>query len=339
VIATASASAASGPAIVVPGSRRDTIACTCALSAPPVPTTAFLTSVGEYSPTGMPARAAHRSATPRAWPSFRVDCGFWFTKTSSTAAASGLCSAIVASSCSASRARRCASGNAGSVFSWPFATCESRLPSAWMIAQPVVPSPGSRPRILGKLLQLLVRHLLVAPDGLDVVVVVECVHQLQQLLRFVSAHLDLRRRPPRKLRALALAKQRLERLGDFVKVLDAAPDTVTVVIRLHVVGAGFDCRFQNLVRVTRARRIFDQPEPFEAVADTAARAEIAAILREYGANVGRRPVAVVGQSLDNQGDAARTEALVADLFVIFGVAGRSLVDRPLNIVLRHRLGA
>src|SRR4029453_16203525 len=57
-MATASASAASGPAILVPGSRRDTIAWIWALPAPPVPTTAFLTSDGAYSPTAIPARAA-----------------------------------------------------------------------------------------------------------------------------------------------------------------------------------------------------------------------------------------------------------------------------------------
>ena len=55
VIATASASAASGPAIVAPGSSRWTMKWTCALSAPPVPTTAFLTSRGAYSPDLEPA--------------------------------------------------------------------------------------------------------------------------------------------------------------------------------------------------------------------------------------------------------------------------------------------
>src|SRR3546814_3493174 len=37
-IATASASAASAPAIFAPGSRTRSIACTCSLAAPPVPT-------------------------------------------------------------------------------------------------------------------------------------------------------------------------------------------------------------------------------------------------------------------------------------------------------------
>ena len=71
VIATASASAASGPEICTPGRRRWTIAWTCAFSALPVPTTAFLTSRAAYSPTGIPDRAASMMITPRAWPSFK----------------------------------------------------------------------------------------------------------------------------------------------------------------------------------------------------------------------------------------------------------------------------
>ena len=49
-----------------------TIACTCSLSAPPVPTTARFTAFAPYSATGRPASAGASSATPRAWPSFSV---------------------------------------------------------------------------------------------------------------------------------------------------------------------------------------------------------------------------------------------------------------------------
>src|SRR3954470_691586 len=76
VIATASASAASAPAIFAPGSSRWTIAWTCAFSAPPVRPAAFLTSRAAYSPMPIPACAAASRITPRAWPSFSVDCGF-----------------------------------------------------------------------------------------------------------------------------------------------------------------------------------------------------------------------------------------------------------------------
>src|SRR3546814_5043682 len=75
-MATASASAASAPVIFAPGSRRPIIAWTCCFSALPVPTIDFFTILAEYSPTSVPVRARATSAAPRAWPSFKVDCGF-----------------------------------------------------------------------------------------------------------------------------------------------------------------------------------------------------------------------------------------------------------------------
>src|SRR6185437_11164088 len=279
-MATASASAASGPAISTPGRRRDTIAWTCAFSAPPVPTTAFFTSAGEYSPTSIPARAAHISTTPRAWPSLSVDCGFLLTNTSSAAAASGRCSAMSASSWSASAARRLASGAAVSVLSCPLATWRRRLPSASITPQPVVPRPGSRPRIFTSphpqggggakrrrrcvvntgplrhaahdtspegggagsrpLLQLFLRHVVIAPDGLDVVVLFERIDEVHQLLRLLAADLDLGRRLPRELRAFRFAEHGLERACNLVQAVDRGPDTVAVLVAFDVLGAGLD---------------------------------------------------------------------------------------------------
>ena len=62
---------------------------TCALSAWPTPTTAFLTAFGAYSATASPACAGTSSAMPRAWPSFSVPAASLLTKVCSTAAASG----------------------------------------------------------------------------------------------------------------------------------------------------------------------------------------------------------------------------------------------------------
>ena len=62
---------------------------TWVLSAPPVPTTAFLTTVAAYSATGRPARAGAIMAAARAWPSFRVDEPLALTKVSSIAASCG----------------------------------------------------------------------------------------------------------------------------------------------------------------------------------------------------------------------------------------------------------
>src|SRR3546814_16101892 len=73
--------------------------------------------------------------------------------------------------------------------------------------------------------------------------------------------------------------------------------------------------------------VADEAEPVETVADAARGAEVAAILAERGADVGRGAVAVVGRCLDDQRDAAGAIALVADLLVIIAFAARRLVDR------------
>ena len=52
-----------------------------------------------------------------------------------------------------------------------------------------------------------------------------------------------------------------------------------------------------------------------------------------------RAVAVVGQRLDDDGDAARPIALVADRLVGVGIGARGLLDGALDIVLGHVLRA
>src|SRR3989337_2013402 len=64
-IATANASAASAPATATPGSSTLSMAWTCAFSAPPVPTTAFLTSRAACSATGSEACPHAARTAPR----------------------------------------------------------------------------------------------------------------------------------------------------------------------------------------------------------------------------------------------------------------------------------
>src|SRR5690606_24625881 len=219
--------------------RRWIMKWTWAFSAPPVPTTAFLTSRAAYSPTVRPARAAVERTTPRAWPSFRVDCGFLLTNTSSTAAVSGECSSIKASSWRERSASRSGSGAPVFVFIWPLARWERRLPSARTRPQPVVPSPGSSPRIIKlgpstlgegprsgggvnphsaeplrrlrrhlpqgggagsrQFLQFFIRDVVIARDILDVVVILERVEQLHQCGGIVARDGNLVLRFPGKL--------------------------------------------------------------------------------------------------------------------------------------------
>src|SRR2546429_7509722 len=81
VSATATPSAASaGLGASLSRSSRATMRPTCALGAPPAPTTVFLMVAGAYSAIVSPACAAARRTTPRAWPSTRVVCTFLWQK-------------------------------------------------------------------------------------------------------------------------------------------------------------------------------------------------------------------------------------------------------------------
>ena len=65
----------------------------------------------------------------------------------------------------------------------------------------------------------------------------------------------------------------------------------------------------------------------EHEADTAHLAQVAAELIKVVAHVGSRAVAVIGQGLDHDGDAAGAVALVGDCFVLGLVAPRRLMMR------------
>ena len=66
-------------------------------------------------------------------------------------------------------------------------------------------------------------------------------------------------------------------------------------------------------------------------------AQRAAIFGKGGADIRRGAVAVVGQRLDDDGDAAGPEALVTHLLVILGIAALAFLDGALDYVLRHAL--
>jgi len=66
--------------------------------------------------------------------------------------------------------------------------------------------------------------------------------------------------------------------------------------------------------------------------------QVAAALGEDRAHLAGGSVAVVGQDLDDDGDAARTVALVANLVVAFRFAAGRLLDGALDRILRHVLG-
>src|SRR3546814_5895354 len=110
------------------------------------------------------------------------------------------------------------------------------------------------------------------------VVVVKRVDQLEQRLRGrLVGDLALQRRAPGQLDAFGLAQFGLDRLGDLVQAVDAGPDVVAVLGRFDIVGAGVERRLEHRVGVARTRRIGDQADPVEAVADDSARTQVPTI--------------------------------------------------------------
>jgi len=112
-----------------------------------------------------------------------------------------------------------------------------------------------------------------------------------------------------------------------------------VLIRLAIVRARLDCRFEHVFGARNRQRIFDLAHPAEAERDRARLAEIAAKLREEGANLAGGAVAIIGQRLHDHADAAGREALVTHLNIILAASFLALLDGALDIIFRHVLRA
>src|SRR5436309_6016383 len=83
----------------------------------------------------------------------------------------------------------------------------------------------------------------------------------------------------------------------------------------------------------------DQPLLGEHPGDAAARPQVAVVLLEDVADLGDRPVTVVGQDRDHDRDPGGAVALVVDLLVVDALElARPLLDRALDVVARHARG-
>ena len=132
----------------------------------------------------------------------------------------------------------------------------------------------------------------------------------------------------------------LERLADRLEGPGVAGDFVVVPLALQVVGARLEGDFHQAVLGDVLGLDEEEALVLEEVADAAGGAEVAAADLEGLAEFAGRAVAVVGQDLAEDGDAAGAVALVQDLLVILGVelAG-ALLDRALDVVLRAAVRA
>ena len=122
-----------------------------------------------------------------------------------------------------------------------------------------------------------------------------------------------------------------------MQAVHRGPDAVFVFARLHIFCASFQCGFKDAVGVACADRVSDQAHTVEPVAHRAGCAKIAAIFAECRAHIGCGAVAVVGQCLNDDRNAAGAIAFIAHFIIAFRVAARCLIDCALDIILGHRL--
>src|SRR5579884_3340093 len=194
---------------------------------------------------------------------------------------------------------------------------------------PVVGS-GSHPR------HYLVGDLEIGIDVLHIVVVLERLEQFEQggCGLFPDRRGGLR--APYEAGRLRRAEAALEGVAHRVQILGRAGDDILFGVAFEVVGAGFDRRLEHVLTAGRRRRIDDLADAVEQEADAVGFAESAARLGEGGADLARRAIAVVGQGLDDDRNAARPVALIPYLLISrLAVAAGAAMDRPLDRLLGH----
>ena len=123
---------------------------------------------------------------------------------------------------------------------------------------------------------------------------------------------------------------------DRLEVARLGVDLEGVGGRLDVARPGIDGEERDLVGVGTRARHGDHAALLELPGDGPGPGQLAAGLGEDGANLGDRPVPIVGGHLDEDGDAAGAVALVDDLLVLDALAAAGcLLDGALDRVERH----
>ena len=166
---------------------------------------------------------------------------------------------------------------------------------------------------------------------------VQEIHQLQQLFAGLIIHGDRVLWLPDQRDLAGLAELGFQRLRHFAVTFRRRIDFVAAFAGGNIVGAGLDRSIEHRIIGSHTGVVFDHAGTVEHESDRAGFTKIAAGLGEIGADVGCGAVAIVGQRLDDDGDAARTVALIADLVVIIALAADRLLDGALDIVLGHVL--
>src|SRR5450759_764473 len=304
--------------------------------------------MGVYSQTASPLSSIASRITPRASATCIAVVVLLAKKSCSTAAASGLVSAIRALSSRWSCASRFGPAIAAGVVITP--KCESvRLPPALRTrATPVVAMPGSTPRTsvsvtpgvsdrLAELFQLLRVDVEVGVDLLGVVGVFERLHQPQQPRRIaIVGHGDGLAGGHGELRGDDLGAQSGQAFADLLEVIGLGLHLQLAVIDLDVAGAQLDHLQRQLLGILARRIGEDDALALEDPAHRTLLGDVAAVAREDAADLRGGAVAVVGEGIDHDRCPARTVALVAELLVLDAtlLAGAAL-DGAVDVVGGH----
>ena len=152
--------------------------------------------------------------------------------------------------------------------------------------------------------------------GVDLLHVVELFDHVEQAQRlrgslFVERCRDLR--DHRKLGGGYLQSGLHERTTHFVEVCRAGDHFDVAFLGTNIIGACIDGEEGDLVGVTAVRLDVDQALRLELPGDGSGLAERSAVARKRLADLGDGAIAVVGDGLDEDGDAGRAVALEGDL--------------------------
>src|SRR6266545_2695266 len=197
---------------------------------------------------------------------------------------------------------------------------------------PVV--PGSMPSTVLRLdvLEDLVRYVEVRVDLLDVIEFLELLHETQHLARAVAFDADGRRRAHRDLRRSDLDAGFLERCLHLLERARGRVGGHQAAVGLDVLRARVDRDERHVIGRTFARVYLDDALLLEEPLHRAGLAELAAVLRERGAHLRGRAVAIVRGRFDHDGYATRRVTLVHDALERGAVAATGgAVDGALDV--------
>ncbi len=183
------------------------------------------------------------------------------------------------------------------------------------------------------------RDLEVREHVLHVVGVLEGIDQPEHLACGVGVDLDAEVGDELGLGRVVVDPRLLERGTSLHQSRRVGDDLESTALIVDLFGTGIEHGEQDVV-LTHAVGLGDRDHALaaEVVGDAARIRHRAAVARHRGAHICRGAVAVVGEALDQEGDAVRAVALVHDRVVIDGLARKTgtALDRAIDVVVGHR---